>query len=958
DGVEEGADAAVRRRIPVFGGAVTVSGTGLAPGATATVLGETVRPDPSGAFVLERILPPGTYDVDVAVSGGGQAPVAIARQVEVPASEWFGTGALDLTLGVRREEDGDWEGFDRGRLSAYVEGRRADGIRVTASADTGEQPIRELFDELDERDPRQLLLRVDPRDLYPTYGDDSVFEDRTPTSGRVFARIERGDDFLQWGDFAGHIDGNRYAANARSLYGLQFGWGSEALTSDGDPRVRVLGYAASPERLPRRDVFVGTGGSVYFLRDQDVARATETVSVQLRDPDTDRVVATRALTPGEDYEINYVQGIVTLRRPLSSDVETGLLGLPSDDDLQAVLVAQYEITPAATDVDGMALGARAEFWATDGLRLGVSALREETATADQRIVGADMLYRFGRDSFVRADIARSDGPGFAEALSPDGGLTFGSEAATAGDGTAGRVEARLALGDLGLPGEGVLGGFYELREAGFSSLDVQTSEANGDETYWGLFADIAPREGLRFALSLDGYESDGGERDVDGSAEVALDLRPDLTLTLGLDLEDVDTASRSGRRTDLAARVDWATNDRITLSAFGQITLDTDGLPEDDRLGVGIAAELDGGWSVEAEVSDGDLGTAGRLLATQADAAGDERYLGWTLDPEREIAGFSPTGRDRGEFVAGGRRQLNDRARIFAENTYDLFGDYSSLVSAYGLDYEFTDTLRTTVTVEAGAVRDGLGTDLDRRAATFGLLYDTAEATASARVEWREETGDRQGDPIDSETVLLTARAEYRLDDERRLVFSVDHAETRTEDSPILDGDYTEVILGYAYRPVLDDRLNVLARYRYLDDQYGQREDGLDEDGPRQRSHVLSVDALYDLNRRWTLGGKLGVRLSETAAGEGLPYVENDAALAVLSARYRFNRRWDALIELRRFEAWDADFAETGVLLAGSRQINANLSLGAGFNFGSFSDDLTDLTRDDHGAFVNLVAQF
>jgi hypothetical protein len=29
-----------------------------------------------------------------------------------------------------------------------------------------------------------------------------------------------------------------------------------------------------------------------------------------------------------------------------------------------------------------------------------------------------------------------------------------------------------------------------------------------------------------------------------------------------------------------------------------------------------------------------------------------------------------------------------------------------------------------------------------------------------------------------------------------------------------------------------------------------------------------------------------------------------------------------------------------------------------GYNFGIFSDDLTDLTFDDRGLFVNLTAQF
>jgi hypothetical protein len=32
--------------------------------------------------------------------------------------------------------------------------------------------------------------------------------------------------------------------------------------------------------------------------------------------------------------------------------------------------------------------------------------------------------------------------------------------------------------------------------------------------------------------------------------------------------------------------------------------------------------------------------------------------------------------------------------------------------------------------------------------------------------------------------------------------------------------------------------------------------------------------------------------------------------------------------------------------------------VGVGYNFGKFSDDLTDLTQDDQGLFLNLVAKF
>jgi hypothetical protein len=67
---------------------------------------------------------------------------------------------------------------------------------------------------------------------------------------------------------------------------------------------------------------------------------------------------------------------------------------------------------------------------------------------------------------------------------------------------------------------------------------------------------------------------------------------------------------------------------------------------------------------------------------------------------------------------------------------------------------------------------------------------------------------------------------------------------------------------------------------------------------------------------------------------------------------------WDALIEFRNFGLVQADTDDFSVLAAGYKQINRNVSLGIGYNFGRFSDDLTDLVEDDEGAFINLVASF
>lgn len=955
DGVEEGSDNTARRRIPVYGGAVTVSGTGVAPGASILAMGETIRPDPSGGFVIQRILPAGDYGVDVQIQGAGQS-LNQTRDITIPTSEWFYVAAADLTFGTRSGDGPDT--YSTGRLAFFIDGKTDGGYEITASADTGEGDIDDIFRQLDDKDPRHLLLRIDPDDLYPTYGDDSTAQDLTPTSGKFFFRIERDGNFVQWGDFRASLAGGEYVRNDRTLYGLQAHYATADQTAGGEPRAQVTVYAAQPDMLPQRDTFRGTGGSVYFLDKQDIAAATETITVQVRDPDSGRILQTRALTAGRDYQINYIQGIVTLSAPLQSGARGGILTNGALGDAETILVVQYEYTPTTGDIDGYATGGRVESWATDQLRIGLSGMVEQTGTADQTAIGVDLLYQFSEATYASIEAAQTEGPGFGTTFSADGGLIVDTIAATAGNGTAIKANVRIGLADLGLASDGAIGGYFEQRSQGFSNLDRQVTATTGDEDLWGVYAEASASERLRFSVQYDAYENAAGDRDNTGIAEAEYDLNANVTLGLGIEHQDKVTSDETGTRTDLALRLTYAANEDASAYVFGQTSVDVAGLPRNDRVGLGGSYVFANGWTVTGEVSDGSLGFGGKALFNREDAAGNTSYFGYELEPDRELSGVTLRGTDAGRFVVGGRDQVSQTVAVFGENSYDMFGQHRALTSAYGLTYTPNDYLSYTTAFEVGTIQDNFENDFERRALSFGVKYQDEALTASGRIEYRTEEGLLSGDPVSADTLLIAANATYKIDEVQRVLFSADLAQSETDESAILDGDYADVVLGYAYRPIDDDRLNILARYRYLYDMFGQRVDDVDENGPRQRSHVLSVDASYDLSRTWTIGGKLGYRVSETVANDTAAFVQNDAWLAIANARMHLVHDWDILVEARALGTVQAEGLDLGVLAAVYKQLGNNFEVGLGYNFGQISDDLTDLTDDNQGAFINLIAKF
>ena len=304
-------------------------------------------------------------------------------------------------------------------------------------------------------------------------------------------------------------------------------------------------------------------------------------------------------------------------------------------------------------------------------------------------------------------------------------------------------------------------------------------------------------------------------------------------------------------------------------------------------------------------------------------------YIGYELLPGREFSGVSLAGRDQGRLVAGGTRALSDNADVFGENTYDMFGTHRSLTSSYGVEYRPTEFLTYVTSCEMGQIRDPAG-NFDRRALSFGVRYKNDRGlSAKGRVELRQDKGTQVGSLRDSTTVLLTGTANYKIDEERRLVFTLDIADTDTDSVTVRSGEYSEVGLGYAYRSINNDRLNLLFSYRYLRDMYGQTIDGTDTLGPRQESHVRQLDASYDIDKRWTIGGKVGGHISRSSPNSTAAFSDNDAYLAVINARYHLTHKRDVLLEGRYLTAEQGGFDNFGLLAAAYRHLGNNFKVGS-----------------------------
>ena len=172
------------------------------------------------------------------------------------------------------------------------------------------------------------MNRLDPDFAYPTCGDDSTLTQDAPTDGKFYFRAEREGSLILWGNYKGELRGGEYLRNDRELYGFKGVYRNPDQTLHGEAQTTATVYAAQPDKLRGRNIFLGTGGSVYFLQRSDISTSSETITVEIRDTDTGRVVRHCRLLEGRDYRINYLQSVVIRSAPLSGTVGGGAVDPP------------------------------------------------------------------------------------------------------------------------------------------------------------------------------------------------------------------------------------------------------------------------------------------------------------------------------------------------------------------------------------------------------------------------------------------------------------------------------------------------------------------------------------------------------------------------------------------------------------------------------------------------------
>lgn len=289
-----------------------------------------------------------------------------------------------------------------GRIAVYGRGTVADKYLLTLSYDT------------DRRDRSRLFRDIDPDYLYSIYGDNSLLSYDAQTHRHLFAKIEKNQSYLLFGDYNTDLTNQEFTMYNRSLSGFK--------ANHEDKKWKITGFATMTDRQVVQVEIRGEGLSgLYYLQNVDITPGSEKIRIETRDRYHSHVVIDKAdKYRFSDYDIDYRQGTIYFKQPVPAIDKEGN---------PVYIVATFEAV-SQSDKSYIA-GGRIEHKPFEFLTVGITGITEEQQPKNYTLLGSDIKLQVNNYFTLSGELGRSEnilGSGLAykveSGISPFSNLSF------------------------------------------------------------------------------------------------------------------------------------------------------------------------------------------------------------------------------------------------------------------------------------------------------------------------------------------------------------------------------------------------------------------------------------------------------------------------------------------------------------------------------------------------------
>lgn len=953
-----------------------------------------VEVGPTGEFEQELFVNSGEKKVVVSATSPEGETVTVEETVSVKDSYFFMVALGEEELGVNFM-DGNLETVARDDTfheDFYHDGRLAYYLKAKIK---GKFLVKSRYDTSDER--TELFTRLDPDDYYPVYGDYSQLEyEGQDTREKFFILVEMDRSFVKWGSFETDFTDTEMGRYNRTLSGLKLHYEALAATKYGDSKRGFTLFWSRAETLADHNEFWATGGTLYYLRNRNVVPGSEKVRIEIRDKIQDLSVQTRDLIAGQDYDIDYKQGRILLKEPLTSRAASETI-ISNDilDGNPVFLIVDYEFENFQF-FRNKAMGIRGFTHLGDHIRLGGTAVEDDRGVADYDLRAVDATVKLGKNTKVTAEFAQAKFQQVRQAFSADGGLSF----TNAGPLPIRRPREKAylikaeskPLKPLEVSGyiQHVAPGFSidrsisqeGLRKYGFQArLKLnQHFQLLGRHDSTELSSQLRPIVEKGILAVYDRVRSTTGQAmfNYGGWNIIGEYLHQNLDIPVDNRLDSFFSQVPFGNAFGL--RIAKRVNDWLTPFIRGQITFSR---KQNYQLGGGLEVRANDKVKIQLEEVIGSIG--------------DSTLLSVSLQKDEKTSSYASirVGNDRfGDkqisTAVGSSHQLSERSRFYSEREYSTYSGYLplSLVPAslhqqvygytpgvwssdiYGYETQFWDRWEFGLRFERRHLDADDFRTLNERALThqvrtntFNTLAGSLGYTDPQRIHWDSSLEVRlESDTPEVRQWVTQNMVDWKINQDLSFLGRVNFGNSRFLKPAKLTGRFLELNIGFAYRPVESDRFNGLFRYTYLTEAASDAQFLSSEISPiavDQNSHLVSLEGAYDLFPYLQIVEKAAYRMANFRNSVRDEWVNLHTFLWVNRFNFHITRKWDLALEYRLlFQGDAADTIRHGPLVEIERELYDYVRLGMGYNFTDFDDDLRKLNDfRRNGIFVRLTGK-
>jgi len=219
---------------------------------------------------------------------------------------------------------------------------------------------------------------------------------------------------------------------------------------------------------------------------------------------------------------------------------------------------------------------------------------------------------------------------------------------------------------------------------------------------------------------------------------------------------------------------------------------------------------------------------------------------------------------------------------------------------------------------------------------------------ARLRYEVRQDRGEDNHD-----TTLVNMKLKGRPNQSITLMGSLNWGRSEDLNSGAMQVQNNRFDIDMAYRPVHKDRLNLLAKYSWVEDKQPEGQVGalgLEE----QNAQVLSTDILYDLSSKWRLGTKLALRYGKEKT-LALPWAQSERWLVATRMGYNIAQNTQLNIEYRLLKDIRAQDQKQGSVIELVQRFNGSIEVGLGVNYAGVSDDLGQMDYTEQLGYLRIT---